>query len=245
MAQFPSAHPSGRLVRWGLGDFFWVFFGGLGAALVAGVVDIAVRHGDIARGAKLTTDAIDDIVNAAAQFGVMLALIVILLAVKGRGPKQELGLLVRFRDWYWLLIGMAFAIGANLMVAPLGNLWNQSHDSKQEIGKAVQNAQALSRIVLVLLIVVIAPVTEEAAFRGLLLRGSLRRVEAVYAVLISGIAFGAVHALDPNAIPAIPALVLFGTFSAVVAVRSGTLSRSILMHVGFNVLGVIGLLAAK
>ena len=53
--------------------------------------------------------------------------------------------------------------------------------------------------------------------------------------------FGAVHLLGGNVLgtlAVLPALIGLGVVSGVLAVRSGDLSQSILLHVGFNLIAV-------
>ena len=95
---------------------------------------------------------------------------------------------------------------------------------------------------LALTIVLLAPLTEELLFRGTLLRSLLRKVSPAVAVLISAVVFGLVHALgDPSVgtVIAMPAIILLGIVSGWQAARTGNLSRSILLHVGFNALSVV------
>ena len=80
---------------------------------------------------------------------------------------------------------------------------------------------------------------EELLFRGLLLRSLARRVTALQAVTISALVFALAHPLfDPSlgTLAVVPALFALGAVSGVVALRTGELSRSILLHVGFNLL---------
>jgi membrane protease YdiL (CAAX protease family) len=96
--------------------------------------------------------------------------------------------------------------------------------------------------VLALTIVLLAPLTEELLFRGALLRSLLRRVTPTAAVLVSAVVFGLVHALgDPSigTMIALPAIILLGVVSGYQAARTGNLTRSILLHVGFNLLSVV------
>jgi len=61
-------------------------------------------------------------------------------------------------------------------------------------------------------------------------------------VVLGGVAFAVVHLLDPSAAPLLAPLALVGVLSGILAVRSGDLSRSILLHAGFNLLSAILLL---
>jgi membrane protease YdiL (CAAX protease family) len=62
---------------------------------------------------------------------------------------------------------------------------------------------------------------------------------AVPAVGLSALLFASAHLLDPGAVLVLPGLLLVGIVSGILAVRSGDLSRPILLHVGFNVLVVV------
>ncbi len=93
-----------------------------------------------------------------------------------------------------------------------------------------------------LAVVVLAPVTEELLFRGTLLRSLLRKISPDAAVFVAAGAFGLVHILgDPSvgSLVAFPAIVLLGVVSGYQAAKTGNLSRSILLHMGFNALSVV------
>jgi uncharacterized protein len=95
---------------------------------------------------------------------------------------------------------------------------------------------------IILAVAILAPVTEELLFRGALLRALLRRTTPDNAVLISAGIFGLVHVLgDPSvgSLVALPAIVLLGVVSGYQATKTGNLSRSIMLHIGFNVLSVV------
>jgi len=79
--------------------------------------------------------------------------------------------------------------------------------------------------------VIIAPVAEELFFRGFFY-GSLRtRLPVIWAALISGIVFGAIHA--PTGASAVPALIVLGVVFCLVREKTGSLYPCIAMH-AFN-----------
>ena len=89
----------------------------------------------------------------------------------------------------------------------------------------------------------LAPIFEELLFRGVLLRALLPRMGPNWAIAVSAVTFGAVHFLGGNplgTLAVLPALIGIGAISGVLAVRSGELSQSILLHMGFNLLAVLG-----
>jgi membrane protease YdiL (CAAX protease family) len=85
----------------------------------------------------------------------------------------------------------------------------------------------------------LAPFFEELLFRGMLLRALRRRLDVAPAIAVSALSFALIHPLlDPTlaTFTVVPALFLLGVLSGILAVRSGELSQSIWLHVGFNLL---------
>jgi membrane protease YdiL (CAAX protease family) len=87
-----------------------------------------------------------------------------------------------------------------------------------------------SRVGLVILATVVAPVAEEAVFRGVLLASLLPRTGIAVALLLQGGLFGAAHAHGPSFIPLLVAGFGFGAGY----MASGSLITPIVMHVVFN-----------
>jgi membrane protease YdiL (CAAX protease family) len=239
------ASPPRRRVRWGIGDAIWVAAVGFLAGNVAGVVSVLARHAP-SSGQNVHLDSIDITVSSFAQFGAMLAMTFLLVRVKGWRGLADLGVgTARLADLRYVPMGVGAAIGLNLLVAPLNALWSNAGHGGQEIGKDLQRASGVTIAILFVVIVLVAPITEELLFRGIVLRSALRRMDVVAAVIVSGLAFGALHLLDPDTLPSLPALVAFGMLSAVVAVRTGRLAPSMGLHIGFNLLGAVALLATR
>jgi len=163
------------------------------------------------------------------------------VVTRGRGSLlADLGLTVRLSDWPWLAAGVLLQVVAFGMVALIELV--AGSEPKQEVVTAIQHSGTAARVLGAIAVVVFAPVAEELLFRGLLLRGLLRRYGAAVAVVLGGVAFAVVHLLDPSAAPLLAPLALVGVLSGILAVRSGDLSRSILLHAGFNLLSAILLL---
>jgi hypothetical protein len=214
---------------------------GLVAATVVGAVELALRYPGRS-GAAITTDSFDTAVAAMAQFAAITAALVLLVGRRGGGLRHDLGFVVRGRDWPYLGLGVVVALGFGVLLAPITHVWTSRGHDTQAIGQELRHSTGWSTAVLVVLVVVVAPLVEETVFRGVVLRGAMRRMPAVGAVLVSGATFGAVHLIDPTTFPSFPALMGLGVLSAVIAVRSGELSRSVLLHAGFNLIGAISLL---
>jgi len=165
------------------------------------------------------------------------------LVARARGTgslPDDLGFVVRLRDWAAIPAGVGIAIAAGLILSPISNLVDENQDVVDELN----NATGAKLVVFALIAGLAAPVFEELLFRGLLLRSLLAKFSPLVAIAISATAFGTVHLLDFSlgTVVVLPALIAFGAISAHQAVKTGDLSRSILLHVGFNLPAVIGAL---
>jgi membrane protease YdiL (CAAX protease family) len=114
---------------------------------------------------------------------------------------------------------------------------------EQQAADTVAQSQGPEIVVVVLGVVLLAPLVEELLFRGLLLRSLLRRFSPVASVLVSSAVFAAVHLLDPSTASLMAPLLLLAVLSGIRAVRSGDLSQSIMLHVGFNLVSAVFLVA--
>jgi uncharacterized protein len=84
-----------------------------------------------------------------------------------------------------------------------------------------------------ILIIGVAPVSEEIFFRGFMYGGLRRRLPWWAAALIAGLVFGALHYTGPDSIGVVPQLAVLGFILAWLYERTGSLWPPILMH-GFN-----------
>jgi len=234
----PTA-PAPVPIRWGLGDFAWAWPATIIGQILIGSFVVA------ARGAPrpYRADAIDITVITAGSALLVVVLLRAFVVPRGRGTlRADLGLMVRFSDWPWVAVGVLLQGVAFGMIALIESV--AGSEPQQEVVRAIERSSSGVRVLGAIAVVVFAPVAEELLFRGLLLRGLLRRFGAAAAVLISGVVFGAVHLIDPSAAALLAPLVLVGVVAGVLAVRSGDLSRSILLHGGFNLLSAVLLLSS-
>lgn len=114
---------------------------------------------------------------------------------------------------------------------------------QEEFREAAQSRQMLPYLVAAA--VVLAPVGEELFFRGMLFQALRRRFHLWPAIGLSALAFALVHAQATLEGTGLVFLVLFplGMFLAWVFHRRGTLVTPVLVHVLFNLVGVLGLRA--
>ncbi|MDQ1467015.1 MAG: protease family protein [Actinomycetota bacterium] len=223
-------------MRWGLGDFFWVYLTGFVAAFVGASIGYGISGDKAGHAGALTIG-----LALVGQFGGWVVGLVWVSRRKGRGSlRADFGLVVHPRDLWAVPAGIGLEIALALMVFPISNL---VQNQRQGVVNDLESAHGLHLAVLALFAGVIAPVCEELLFRGLLLRALRRRFSPVVAVAVSALVFALAHpALDPSwgTFVIVPALFGMGALSGAVAVRRGDLSVSILLHIGFNFLTTFG-----
>jgi membrane protease YdiL (CAAX protease family) len=227
-------------VRWGIPDAPLSYLAGLIAAIVLA---------NLAAGVTGATEGDENTAVTAASFlgqfaGVVLAMIAV-SRLKGRHSLvRDFGLRIRVSDWWLVPAGALLEIACAIALVPLSEMIS---GESQEVVEQLQDASGAKLAVFVVVAGFVAPFVEELLFRGLLLRALMRRMTATGAVMVSAIAFALLHLLDPSlgTVVALPALTAVGVVSGVLAVRTGDLSRSILLHVGFNLVTVVGQLASR
>jgi membrane protease YdiL (CAAX protease family) len=229
----PGGSAPAQRVGWGIPDAAIAFVLSLLAASVADTPFIS--HGRLPQHLEVRASL--------AAIGAQTAATVVYLAFaarRGRGSlRADFGLRLSARDGPWLLVGLGLAVVSGVLVAPIidaGHL----RSSSQEVVRTFQRAHGLDTTFFVLAVLLVAPVGEELLFRGVLLRALLRRTSPATAIWVAALAFALVHViLDPGAGFAVPALLLLGLLSGYEAWRTGDLSRSILLHAGFNLVAVL------
>jgi membrane protease YdiL (CAAX protease family) len=249
-AAFPPPVPARPRIRWGLPD--------VGLAWVVGLVAALVVSSIVAAAAGVDTSRVSDDVGVllASVVGQAIGVIGTLELVarrKGRGSlRADFGLVARLPGgrWttavLWLLAGVAL----QLAILPFLQIVVDVHGKAetQDVVEQFKQARGPALVLFAVIVVTVAPVAEELLFRGALLRALQRRMTPAWAVFVSALAFAAVHPLlSPSigSVIAIPGLFALGLLSAALAIRTGNLSASILLHAGFNLLTAVSVLAAR
>jgi membrane protease YdiL (CAAX protease family) len=215
-------------IRWGLGDFVWIYVAGIVASVVGASIGFAIT-GDTSAHIGAVTTAL----STFGQFGTWFALVVLIARTKGRSVREDFGLTLQLRDWWAPFAGLGLFLLGSALIYPLVNIVN----AHQQVVDDLERAGGAKLAVFAVVAAVVAPICEELLFRGLLLRALRRRMSPTMAVIVQALAFALAHPmLSPTLgdFAVVPALFLLGAVSGVVAVRRGDLSASILMHIGFN-----------
>jgi membrane protease YdiL (CAAX protease family) len=88
----------------------------------------------------------------------------------------------------------------------------------------------------ILLIAIAAPISEELFFRGMLFGGLRERLPLLSAALVSGLVFGALHAI--SGLSTVPPLIAFGFIMALLYEKTGSIVPGILLHMANNSLAL-------
>ena len=215
----------------------WVYLGGWLLGSILGSIGAAAAGDTAGHAGTLTT-----VSALGGQFGGWGLGLVVVSRLKGLGRVEEdFGVAVRASRTWVLAVGVALYFALAEMVLPLVHL---VHNENQGVIDELKKASGAKHVVLLVVAAIVAPIAEEALFRGLLLRALRRRFSPPVAIVSSAFVFAAVHLLGGNVLgtlAVVPALFALGLISGTAAVRTGDLSISIPLHMGFNLVTVAAL----
>ncbi|MBK5241104.1 type II CAAX endopeptidase family protein [Clostridium sp.] len=166
-------------------------------------------------------------------FGVMVKYYVIIVLLKlfsnkvnYQKPKQKLNIM-GFVYVTLLIIGFRVIFDNSLIFwvskIPMPNLINKPFEE-----------QAISPILLILSLVVIAPIYEEVIFRGILLKGMANKINPNIALVVSALLFAVVHLNIPQGINAF----LLGLITGFIYLKTESIYLSIFAHFVNNFLAI-------
>lgn len=220
---------------WSLSDFFFVILGGfIGAALFVAV------------GGFIGGDELSLVLALSGQY---LGHLVVLWALSRRKEHPDLGFAIESRDVVYLGLGLALQLALAVLFLPLSSLLLPEGESAQQVGTAISGLETTpAKVAAILTAVVLAPVTEELLFRGILLKVLEPRGRRL-TMVITSLVFAVFHllGLDPTrmlqaAAVVLPQLFLVGLALAWMTLRTKRLGPAIFIHSGFNLLAAVVLL---
>lgn len=220
---------------WSTVDFVLVMLGGfLGAALFAAI------------GIVIDDDEIFIVLALAGQYAGHLFVLWLLARTK---PPDSLGFEVQGRDAGYVVAGIGLQLGLSILFLPLVLFFFPDGGPAQEIGSVISELTSdAARISSLVISVLLAPVTEELAFRGVLIKAMGDRSKKTL-ILVSAGVFSLFHVLglaSGNFLQAaaivLPQLFVVGVILAWVTLRSARLGPAIFLHSGFNLLAALVLL---
>ncbi len=203
------------------------------------------------------------LVNLPLQIGLIIA-VVVATTTKGQGLRRDLSLSMKWTDIpKGFVMGLVLQVVLGLAVtAPLFWLFDRDVDEAGNVARELTDkaSSPVAVVSLVLTVAIMAPISEELFYRGLLVGAFRKRRNAPwmerilpaavrpdttshrwnvwFAALMNGLLFAVVHP-DPWLWPA---LGILGVILAIMVERSGRLGTAIWTHVGFNTVTVLNLL---
>ncbi len=217
---------------WRITDALIVVFAGLLGSWVATVA--------------VAPDFAEDGFTVLQLFGVVLVAqdvmifgTVWVLSAKLAEPRRLLRLRPTPQDYPGVLIGLAFSL------AVVAGYWlairlGLDIERQEVVGAAEQAENGAEWLAVAVSVVLLGPLAEEIAFRGVLLKALQERFSDTAAVYVSAVVFGAIHLLgDAGALYAVPASVLLGIVLARLTIATDRLGMAILTHAGFNLFSVL------
>jgi membrane protease YdiL (CAAX protease family) len=216
-------------------DFLLVVLGGFFAsALVVGL------------SALLGTSEFILVLALVGQYVGHLLTLWILYRRKGR---PDVGFSIEGRDTLYIGVGLVLQLALALLFLPLSSILFPEGEPAQQISSALAGLETTAaKVAAIVTAVVLAPVTEELTFRGVLLKSLEKRSRGTIMV-VTALVFSAFHllGLDPGRLLQASAVVLHqlfvvGMVLAWVTLRTGRLGPAIFIHSGFNLLAALVLL---
>lgn len=235
--RFESVGSRHVIRKWTLVDFVLVILGGfLGASVF------------VAIGVMADNDEVFVVLALAGQY---LGHLFVLWLVNRSRPPDSLGFEVRGRDSAYISAGLGLQLGLSILFLPLVLWLFPEGGPAQEIGDVMAGLESNgARLASLLLSVVVAPITEELAFRGVLIKALGDRSKRVL-IVVSALVFSLFHVLGlatANLLAAaaivLPQLFIVGMVLAWVTLRTGRLGPAIFLHSGWNLLAALVLLSA-
>lgn len=220
---------------WSVVDFILIMAGGfLGAAVFAGI------------GVAIDDDEFFIVLTLAGQYVGHLFVFWLLIRSK---PPDSVGLEAHGRDSVYVLAGLGLQLALSILFLPLVFILFPDGGQAQEIVTVISElTSTVAKVSSMFISVVLAPVTEEIAFRGVLIKAMGDRSRRTL-ILGSSAVFSLFHVLGlattdfiQAAVVVLPQLFLVGVVLAWVTLRSKRLGPAIFLHSGFNLLAAIVLL---
>jgi membrane protease YdiL (CAAX protease family) len=214
--------------NWGPGLALLGVFMALGTGVVLGIPAAAIGH--------KPNGELNTLGNVLVQFATAVGFLLVPMVIAAQRGAATIGEQLRrlglraFRPS--ALKWMAAAVGVYLAFAILYSaLILKPHQKDIAEGFGVVPVQ-------VLLIVIMAPISEELCFRGMLYGGLREKLPRVAAALIGGLIFGGLHAI--TGITAVPPLIFFGFLLSLLYEKTGSIVPGILLHMLNNSVALLG-----
>jgi membrane protease YdiL (CAAX protease family) len=220
---------------WSVVDFILIMAGGLLGSAVFAAIGIVVDD--------------DELFVVMALAGQYVGHLFVYWLINRSMPPNSIGLEVQGRDSVYVVAGIGLQLALSILFLPLVLLLFPDGGPAQEIGSVISElTSTAARVSSIFISVVLAPITEEIAFRGVLIKALGDRSRRTL-ILVSATVFSLFHILGlatgdfaRAAAVVLPQLFIVGVVLAWVTLRSKRLGPAIFLHSGFNLLASLVLL---
>jgi membrane protease YdiL (CAAX protease family) len=241
----PPPGPRPPAKQWGLGDVLLAAVAGLFLSSVAGSLWVSVTG-------QSQTAVGTDVASLLGEWVGVVAVLIFASRAKGSGSLAvDYGLAIDLRADVMpgAVAGVGSQIVLSALVTPLVQHF-QHHlrlsEHAIDVGKQASSSPTVTKVAVVLVFVVGAPIVEELFFRGAIQRALIRRIGTVAGVAVTSVVFALLH-LSGNvsvgsAITLVAELTAFGVVLSLLALRTGRLGAGIVAHAVFNAIATVSLL---
>jgi membrane protease YdiL (CAAX protease family) len=229
--------PAPEAGRFTIGDFVLVFVGGLLGGILAAVPAMVIgdQEGLL-------------VVSVVGQYLGHLVVLALILR-RRRTSFAQMGLVVIPRDALWLLVGVVLQLGLAILFFPIAEALGPVEPT-QSVTESVRRLTATpARLIMAGSLALLAPVTEELMFRGMLMSTLISRRGVRVGLLLTSVVFALFHLPGSTgnllrvAAILMPILVIVGWLLGAITVRlRGRLGPSIFVHAGYNLVALASLL---
>ena len=152
----------------------------------------------------------------------------------------------RGNDVGYIFSGIGIAFVARIAVAIAANALTNGKATEQSQNIRVHSGSPWADILLVVVVVLLAPITEELIFRGMLLRAFMQRVSFWPAALAATFIFAAFHTYEVNtfvgAVTLAAIVATLGLTNCVLVRLTNRLAPGMFVHAAFNALAAVVLI---
>ncbi|MGH8924055.1 MAG: lysostaphin resistance A-like protein [Acidimicrobiia bacterium] len=219
-----------EVMRWRTRDFWLAMFAGLAAAGVATLVVLAVKGG---MSALLVVAALSQYVG---HLGTLW------LLARRRGGLESLGLTVQASDLRYIFLGLLLQLTVPIIFFPLANLVSEGEGGQIISDQLRALDTTFAKVIMAAVVTVLAPLTEELLFRGVLQQsvGAGRR-----AIWITALVFSVFHLVGLSGdfvrslVLTMPTFLVIGLVLSYITMRQKRLGPAVFIHSGFNLLALV------
>lgn len=166
-------------------------------------------------------------------FGVLVKYYVIIILLKWLSNRSNEQKPKNYLNWRDFVCAAIMIIAFRLIFDNSLTLWVSMISMPNFINEAFDEL-AVSPIILVLSVIIVAPIYEEIVFRGILLKGMSKKINPTIALVVSALLFAIVHMNIPQGINAF----LLGLVLGFIYLRTESIYLSIFAHCLNNILAL-------